>query len=70
MFADLTVVGLLGASSGLDGAITWYAAGEVVPDDLVAAVVELEEVSAALAGSRPAGSGAGLKVQVEPRRRG
>ena len=66
VFKDATVVGLLGASSGLEGAITWYAAGEVVPDDLVAAVVGLAGVADVLAGHRPAGAGPGPKVQVEP----
>ena len=70
VFADLTVVGLLGASAGLDGVIAAYTAGEVVPDDLVAAVVGLEEVSDVLAGRRPPGAGPGPKVQVDPHRGG
>lgn len=70
VFGDLTVSGLLGASAGLEGAIVWYAAGEVVPDDLVAAVVGLAEVPAVLGGARPAGAGAGPKIQVQPSRHG
>jgi 2-desacetyl-2-hydroxyethyl bacteriochlorophyllide A dehydrogenase len=70
VFGDLSVTALLGASSGLEGAIAWYAAGEVVPDDLVAAVVGLAEVPAVLGGARPAGAAAGPKIQVQPSRHG
>ncbi|MFL6065630.1 MAG: zinc-binding dehydrogenase [Friedmanniella sp.] len=69
VFADVTMTGILGASAGLEGAIAWYAAGEVVPDDLVAAVVGLHDVATVLAGGRPVGAGAGPKVQVDPHRR-
>ena len=69
VYADVTVTGVLGGSAGLEGAIAWYAAGEVVPDDLVGAVVGLSEVASVLAGRRPAGAGAGPKVQVDPHRR-
>lgn len=67
IYKDLQVTALLGASAGLDGAIAWFAAGEVVPDPLVAAVVGLDEVAAVLAGERPAGAGPGPKIQVDPR---
>ncbi len=66
VFGDLTVSGLLGASAGLEGAIAWYAAGEVVPDDLVAAVVGLAEVPDVLRGVRPAGALPGPKILVQP----
>ncbi|GAA1427799.1 alcohol dehydrogenase catalytic domain-containing protein [Microlunatus lacustris] len=69
VYKDLHVTALLGASSGLDGAIAWYTAGEVVPDPLVAAVVGLDGVAAVLAGGRPAGAGPGPKVHVDPHRR-
>jgi len=69
VYKDLRVTALLGASSGLDGAIAWYTAGEVVPDPLVAAVVGLDGVAAVLAGGRPAGAGPGPKVHVDPHRR-
>ncbi len=69
VYKDLHVTGLLGASSGLDGAIAWYTAGEVVPDPLVAAVVGLDQVAAVLAGARPPGAGPGPKVHVDPHRR-
>lgn len=70
VFGDLTVTALLGASSGLEGAIAWYVAGEVVPDDLVGAVVSLRELPDVLRGIRPAGARPGPKIQVAPSRRG
>ncbi|WP_375430446.1 zinc-binding dehydrogenase [uncultured Friedmanniella sp.] len=70
VFGDLTVSGLLGASAGLEGVIAWYAAGEVVPDDLVAAVVGLSQVPALFRGERPAQAGSGPKIHVQPSRHG
>jgi len=64
---DLTTVGILGASAGLAATIGRYAAGSVDPRPLVAATVGLGEVGAVLAGWRPAGSGPGPKVHVDPR---
>jgi threonine dehydrogenase-like Zn-dependent dehydrogenase len=64
---DLTVVGILGASAGLAATIGLYAAGSVDPRPLVAATVGLGEVGDVLAGWRPAGSGPGPKVHVDPR---
>jgi len=64
---EITAVGILGASSGLAGAIKRYAAGSVDPRPLLSATVGLEDVSQVLAGWRPAGSGPGPKVQVDPR---
>jgi threonine dehydrogenase-like Zn-dependent dehydrogenase len=63
---DLTVVGILGASGGLEGAIEHYASGAVDPRPLVAATVTLDEVAGVLSGSwdRPAG---GPKILVDPR---
>ena len=68
VFADVSLTAVLGASAGLEGAIAWYAAGEVVPDELVAAVVGLADVAPVLDGRRPAGAGAGPKIQVDPHR--
>jgi threonine dehydrogenase-like Zn-dependent dehydrogenase len=65
---DVTAVGILSASPGLEDAILAYAAGTVDPRPLVAATVGLEEVGEVLAGSRPAGAGPGPKVHVDPRR--
>jgi hypothetical protein len=47
--------------------IRQYAAGSVDPRPLVAATVGLGEVGGVLAGWRPAGSGPGPKVHVDPR---
>jgi threonine dehydrogenase-like Zn-dependent dehydrogenase len=61
---DVTAVGILGASAGLDGAIAAYARGDVDPAPLVAATVTLEELSPVLAGQLPGGAGPGPKVHV------
>lgn len=52
---------------GLAGTIEHYASGSVDPRPLVAATVGLDEVGEVLAGSRPAGSGPGPKIHVDPR---
>ncbi|WP_174189377.1 zinc-dependent alcohol dehydrogenase [Nocardia barduliensis] len=62
---DITAVGILGASAGLDPTIAAYAAGAVDPRPLIAATVGLEELGAVLAGARPAHAGAGPKIHVE-----
>ncbi|WP_371778411.1 zinc-dependent alcohol dehydrogenase [Streptosporangium subroseum] len=64
---DVTAVGVLSASPGLAGTIEHYASGSVDPRPLVAATVGLDEVGEVLAGSRPAGSGPGPKIHVDPR---
>jgi threonine dehydrogenase-like Zn-dependent dehydrogenase len=61
---DVTAVGILGASAGLNGAIEAYARGEVDPTPLVAATVTLEELTPVLAGEFPDGAGPGPKVHV------
>ncbi|GAQ56143.1 zinc-dependent alcohol dehydrogenase [Streptomyces acidiscabies] len=63
---DVTVTGILSASPGLDPAIRAYAEGVVDPRPLVAATVGLDQVGAVLGGKRPAGSGPGPKVLVNP----
>ncbi len=65
---DITAVGILGGSDGLDETIEAYATGAVDPRPLVGPVVGLEGLAAALAGDRPAGSGPGPKIHVDPRR--
>jgi threonine dehydrogenase-like Zn-dependent dehydrogenase len=65
---DVTAVGILSASPGLEDAIRAYASGAVDPRPLVAATVGLEEVGEVLAGWRPPGAGPGPKVHVDPRR--
>jgi threonine dehydrogenase-like Zn-dependent dehydrogenase len=64
---DVTAVGILSASGGLQGAVDLYAAGRVDPRPLVAVTIGLHEVADVLAGGRPAGAGAGPKVHVDPR---
>jgi 2-desacetyl-2-hydroxyethyl bacteriochlorophyllide A dehydrogenase len=64
---DVTAVGILSASPGLDGTIEHYASGLVDPRPLMAATVRLEDVGDVLRGSRPAGSGPGPKIHVDPR---
>jgi threonine dehydrogenase-like Zn-dependent dehydrogenase len=63
---DVTAVGILSASPGLDATITAYASGAVDPRPLVAATVSLEQVSAVLAGERPEAAGPGPKIHVNP----
>lgn len=64
---DVTAVGVLSASPGLDATIDAYAAGVVDPRPLVAATVGLDAVGPVLAGQRPPGAGPGPKVHVDPR---
>ncbi|MGY1832053.1 zinc-binding dehydrogenase [Geodermatophilus sp. SYSU D01180] len=65
---DVTAVGILSASPGLDATIAAYAGGRVDPRPLVAATVGLEQVGAVLAGARVEGAGPGPKIHVDPRR--
>jgi threonine dehydrogenase-like Zn-dependent dehydrogenase len=67
LLKDVTAVGILSASPGLDATIAAYAAGGVDPRPLVAATVGLDQVAAVLAGDRPDGAGPGPKVHVDPR---
>ncbi|MEV6940523.1 alcohol dehydrogenase catalytic domain-containing protein [Streptomyces sp. NPDC051172] len=64
---DVTAVGILSASPGLDATIRAYAAGSVDPRPLVAATVGLAEAGPVLAGERPPGAGPGPKIHVDPR---
>ena len=63
---DVTAVGILSASPGLDATIAAYASGAVDPRPLVAATVSLEQVGAVLAGERPEAAGPGPKIHVDP----
>ncbi len=65
---DVTVVGVLSGSPGLDGALELYASRAVDPTPLVAAVVGLDEVAGVLAGRRDPTWRDGPKVHVDPRR--
>jgi threonine dehydrogenase-like Zn-dependent dehydrogenase len=64
---DVTAVGILSASPGMDATITAYASGVVDPRPLVAATVGLGQVGAVLAGDRPPTAGPGPKIHVDPR---
>ncbi|RSM43238.1 alcohol dehydrogenase [Amycolatopsis balhimycina DSM 5908] len=64
---DVTAVGILSASPGLDATIRAYADGSVDPRPLVAATVGLGQVGAVLAGRRPPGAGPGPKIHIDPR---
>jgi threonine dehydrogenase-like Zn-dependent dehydrogenase len=64
---DVTTVGILGASSGLAGAITAYAEKAADPRGLVAGTVSLEEIVDVLGGKRPEGAGPGPKFHADPR---
>jgi threonine dehydrogenase-like Zn-dependent dehydrogenase len=66
---DVTAVGILSGSPGLPAAIAAYAAGTVDPRPLVAATVGLDAVGDVLAGTRPAGAGAGPKIHIDPSKR-
>jgi threonine dehydrogenase-like Zn-dependent dehydrogenase len=65
---DVTAVGILSASPGLDATIAAYASGAVDPRPLVAATIGLDQVGAVLAGARPEGAGPGPKIHVDPGR--
>ncbi len=63
---DVTAVGVLSGSPGLEDTIAAYASGAADPRPMIAATVGLDQVSAVLAGQRPPGAGPGPKVHVDP----
>jgi threonine dehydrogenase-like Zn-dependent dehydrogenase len=65
---DITLVGILGASAGLAGAIELYAEGAVDPRPIVAASVPLDAAAGVLAGERDDAWGAAPKIHIDPRR--
>jgi 2-desacetyl-2-hydroxyethyl bacteriochlorophyllide A dehydrogenase len=65
VLADMTVVGILGASAGLAPAIEHYADGLVDPSGVVQVTVGLDEAAEALAGQISAGTG--TKIHIDPR---
>ncbi|WP_138735827.1 zinc-dependent alcohol dehydrogenase [Modestobacter excelsi] len=67
LLKDVTAVGVLSGSPGLEPTIAAYASSAVDPRPLVAATVGLHRVAAVLAGERPEGAGPGPKVHVDPR---
>ena len=64
---DVTAVGILSGSPGLEATIEAYSSGAVDPRPLVAATVGLDQLSGVLAGLRPDGAGSGPKIHVDPR---
>jgi len=65
--ADVTVIGILSGSPGLAGTIEMYASGKVDPRPLIAATISLAQVSDVFLGKRPAGTGDGPKIHIDPR---
>jgi threonine dehydrogenase-like Zn-dependent dehydrogenase len=64
---DVTAVGVLSASGGLEGIIDLYASGAVDPSPLIGATVTLDEVADVLAGKRRPEWGDAPKIHVDPR---
>jgi threonine dehydrogenase-like Zn-dependent dehydrogenase len=67
VLGDVTIVGILAASAGLDATIENFAAGLMPVSKLVGATIGLGQVAEVLAGNRPGGFGPGPKIQVDPR---
>jgi 2-desacetyl-2-hydroxyethyl bacteriochlorophyllide A dehydrogenase len=65
---DVTIVGILAASAGLDPAIERFASGRIRTAPLVAEVVGLEEVAEVLRGARPPSPTGAPKTLVDPLR--
>jgi threonine dehydrogenase-like Zn-dependent dehydrogenase len=68
VLADVTAIGILSASPGLERAIELFASGAVNPERLVSEVVGLEQVTSRLEGRRGENAGPGPKVHVDPRK--
>ncbi len=67
VYRDLTVVGILSGSPGMQATIDAFADGSVDPRPLIAATVGLEATADVLAGRPVDGSGPGPKVHITPR---
>ncbi len=63
---DVTAVGILSASPGIAGTISFYSSGEIDPRVIVAATVGLSQTAEILEGKRPPGAGHGPKVHIDP----
>jgi threonine dehydrogenase-like Zn-dependent dehydrogenase len=63
---DVTAVGILSGSPALSETISLFASGRVDPRALIGATVGFAEVASVLGGERPAKSGPGPKIQVDP----
>jgi len=64
---DVTAVGILGASLGIENTIAAYASGAVDPAPLASAVIGLDDVARALEGWRPPDAKDAPKLLVDPR---
>ncbi len=64
---DVTVVGILSASPGLQGAIDYFESGAVDPEPLISEVIGLGEVADRLKGKRGPNAKPGPKIHVDPR---
>jgi len=65
---DVTAVGVLSASGGLEGIVDLYASGAVDPLPLIGATVSLDDLADVLAGRRHPDWGHAPKIHVDPRR--
>lgn len=63
---DVSAVGILGGSLGLEPTISAYASGAVDPTVLIAATVQLEELACVLGGGVHKSAGTGPKLLVDP----
>ena len=68
VFKDVTAVGVLSGSGGLDATIELYSSGAVDPRGVVAATVGLADLAAVLGGARDAEWGRAPKIHVDPLR--
>ncbi len=64
---DVTAVGVLSASGGLEGIIDLYASNAVDPRPLICATVSLDDADGVLAGRRRPEWGDAPKIHVDPR---
>jgi threonine dehydrogenase-like Zn-dependent dehydrogenase len=68
VLTDVTAVGVLSASGGIEETISLYASGTVDPRLVVAATTGLDEIATVLSGRRQPGWGDAPKIHVDPRR--
>ena len=64
---DVTIIGILSASPGLQGAIDYFASGAVNPEPLISEVIGLGQVADRLKGNRDPKAKPGPKIHVDPR---
>jgi threonine dehydrogenase-like Zn-dependent dehydrogenase len=64
---DVTIVGILSASPGLQGAIDYFASGAVDPEPLISEVIGFHQIADRLEGNRGKDAKSGPKIHVDPR---